>query len=237
MTKAIVLLSGGLDSSTAAYLAASAGYELHCLSFFYGQRHKKELDAARAIARSLGAEWDIIDISSVGNLLKGSALTDMSIAVPHGQYDDESMKITVVPNRNAIMLAIAFGIAGAEGAWTVWAAMHAGDHAIYPDCRLEFVDAFQTMEDRSLSFPTNIVLRTPFIFQSKSQIVTLGAALDVPYDLTWSCYSGRDRSCGRCGTCVERLEAFAKSGIEDPLDYEDRDFWKCLKSPESRGLE
>jgi 7-cyano-7-deazaguanine synthase len=221
MKKAIAIVSGGLDSVTLAYLLKSQGYALHLLSFNYGQRHKKELDYAARCATALGVEHTIVDLSNIGALLKGSALTD-SIAVPEGHYAEPSMAITVVPNRNAILLAIAYGVAVAEGAEVVATGVHTGDHFIYPDCRPAFADAFDRMERLATEGFSHQDLRlyTPFIQSGKHDIVRIGIDLDVPYAETWSCYKGGERHCGRCGTCYERKEAFQLAGVSDPTEYE-----------------
>src|SRR2546425_7757196 len=144
-SKAIVIVSGGLDSVSLAYLLHTEGYKLHVLSFDYGQRHKKELFFAHLCAQRLGAEFDVIDVSSISRFLKGSALTD-TIPVPEGHYAAPNMAITVVPNRNAIMLSVAFAVAVAEQATIVAVGVHSGDHFIYPDCRPDFIAAFDTMQ-------------------------------------------------------------------------------------------
>ncbi len=223
--KTLVICSGGLDSVTLAYKIAAEHELLALISFDYGQRHKKEISFAAICAENLGAEHLVIDISHIGGLLSGSALTD-GIAVPDGHYAEESMKITVVPNRNAIMLAIAYGIASARGAEAVAAAVHGGDHFIYPDCRPAFIESFQTMQNHALAGMPEIQLYTPFVNITKADIVATGQKLDVPFASTWSCYKGEDLHCGRCGTCVERLEAFALAGVADPTEYVDREFWK-----------
>ena len=133
---------------------------------------------------------------------------------------------TVVPNRNPIMLTIAFALAARENLQTVAAAVHAGDHFIYPDCRPEFVDAFREMQLLALDGVSKIDLYAPFVGSSKADIVSVGSELDVPFQETWSCYKGLKRHCGRCGTCVERLEAFHLAGIDDPTSYDDTEFWK-----------
>lgn len=219
--KAVAIVSGGMDSVTLAYLLAEEGYTLHLLSFNYGQRHVKELEYARICAQRLGAEFDIVDISGVGSLLKGSALTD-DIPVPHGHYAASNMTVTVVPNRNAIMLSIAYGVAASEGAVAVAAAVHAGDHFIYPDCRPAFIEAFGRMQKEALEGieGDGINLYAPFVHEDKASIVSAGARLGVPYADTWSCYEGGKLHCGRCGTCVERREAFELAGVPDPTIYQ-----------------
>ncbi len=223
--KTLVICSGGLDSITLAYKVAKENELLGLISFDYGQRHKKELDYAAAAAHDLGVPHNIIDISSIGALLTGSALTD-DVDVPDGHYAEDTMKATVVPNRNAIMLTIAYGVAASRGAQAVATAVHGGDHFIYPDCRPEFAAAFQEMQDHALDGVAKIKLYTPFIDIPKSEIAAIGDGLNVPFEKTWSCYKGRDIHCGRCGTCVERIEAFDIAGVADPTPYEDTEFWK-----------
>lgn len=220
--KAIAIVSGGLDSVTLAYLLKSEGYDLHLLSFNYGQRHKKELDYARKCAERLGAQHDIIDLSAVTPFLKGSSLTD-TIDVPEGHYAAPNMAVTVVANRNAMMLSIAYAVAVAEGAEVVATGVHAGDHPIYPDCRPTFIAAFDEMEriaTEGYSHP-GLRLVAPFVNIGKHDIVKLGAELGVPYEDTWSCYKGGNKHCAHCGTCVERVEAFKLAGVTDPTEYED----------------
>lgn len=222
---ALIICSGGLDSVSLAYRVATEHKLVGLLSFDYGQRHKKELGFASLCAKRLGVRHQILDIRDVGRNLSGSALTD-NVDVPDGHYAEASMKITVVPNRNAIMLAIAFGVAAAQQADAVFIAVHGGDHFIYPDCRSAFIDAFQTMQDHALAGYADIRLYAPYVNMSKADIVSEGARYNTPFEATWSCYKGGDRHCGRCGTCVERREAFDLAGIADPTDYEDADFWR-----------
>jgi 7-cyano-7-deazaguanine synthase len=221
----IVICSGGLDSVSLAHKVAAERRLRGLLSFNYGQRHVKEVDCAAACARRLGVPHEVVDISGVGRALSGSALTD-DVAVPDGHYAEETMKLTIVPNRNAIMLAIAFGMAAAEGADAVAAAVHGGDHFIYPDCRPGFVDAFQSMQRHALEGVADIALYTPFVDISKADIVTEGARHGTPFAETWSCYKGGEMHCGRCGTCVERREAFEIAGVPDPTPYADPDYWR-----------
>ncbi len=223
--KTIVICSGGLDSVSLAYKVAAEHELVGLVSFDYGQRHKKEVDYAARAAVRLGVPHDLIDMSHIGAFLSGSALTD-DVDVPDGHYAEETMRVTVVPNRNAIMLAIVFGVAAAKGADAVAAAVHGGDHFIYPDCRPEFIDAFQAMQDKALDGYAKVKLYTPFVHEPKSAIVTEGAKHGTPFGDTWSCYKGGDVHCGRCGTCVERREAFDLAGVDDPTVYADPDFWK-----------
>lgn len=224
--KTLVVCSGGLDSVSLAYRIAAEHQLTALLSFDYGQRHRKELDSARACAERLNVPHQIIDIRTIGASLTGSALTD-DVDVPDGHYAEETMKITVVPNRNAIMLAIAFGVAAAQNTDAVALAVHGGDHFIYPDCRPGFIDAFQTMQNHALDGYADIKLLAPYVHASKADIVTDGAKYGTPFAATWSCYKGNEHHCGRCGTCVERLEAFHLAGIEDPTFYEDPSFWRA----------
>lgn len=224
--KTLVICSGGLDSVSLAHKVAAEQTLTGLVSFDYGQRHSKELGFAAACAQRLGVPHQIINIRDVGRQLSGSALTD-DVAVPDGHYAEESMRITVVPNRNAIMLAIAFGVAAARQAEAVGVAVHGGDHFIYPDCRPDFIDAFQAMQNRALDGYANVRLYAPFVHASKADIVTEGARHATPFDQTWSCYKGDDVHCGRCGTCVERQEAFHLARLHDPTDYADAGFWQA----------
>lgn len=209
-----------MDSVTLAYLLASEGYDLHLLSVEYGQRHSKELRYAGLCANRLGAKFDVVDISGVGRLLSGSALTD-DVPVPHGHYAAQNMALTVVPNRNAIMLAIAYGVAVSEDAVVVAAGVHAGDHYVYPDCRPGFVEAFDKMQREAVEGfgDESLRLYAPFVYKTKAEIVEIGTCLGVPYADTWSCYEGEEVHCGLCGTCNERKEAFELAGVPDPTEY------------------
>jgi 7-cyano-7-deazaguanine synthase len=223
--KAIAVVSGGMDSVTLAYLLHAEGYQLHLVSFDYGQRHKKELFFAQLCAERLDAAFDVIDLTSITRFLKGSALTD-AVPVPDGHYAAPNMAITVVPNRNAVMLSVAYAVAVAEHANLVAAGVHAGDHFIYPDCRPDFIKAFDAMQRLAVEGfgEPNLRLETPFIHLEKYQIVKLGAPLGVPYIDTWSCYKGHEKHCGRCGTCVERKHAFRDAMLADPTQYEDPEY-------------
>ena len=229
--KTVVVCSGGMDSVTLAYLVNKERELSRLVSFDYGQRHRKELEFAAQTALDLGTRHDTIDISGLAPFLAGSALTD-DLDVPDGHYAEDTMRATVVPNRNAIMFAIAFGIAAGENAQAVAAAVHAGDHFIYPDCRPAFVDAFRAMQDRALEGMWTIDFHAPFVDRTKADIARIGAALGVPFDRTWSCYRGGARHCGRCGTCVERQEALFLAGVPDPTSYEDPNYWRTVCRPD-----
>ncbi|MBE9639051.1 7-cyano-7-deazaguanine synthase QueC [Salipiger mangrovisoli] len=223
--KTIVICSGGLDSVSLAHMVAAEHELTRLVSFDYGQRHAKELDFAKAAADRLGVPFQRIDMRGIGAALTGSALTS-DIDVPDGHYAEETMRITVVPNRNAIMLAIAFGVAAANGDDAVATAVHGGDHFIYPDCRPGFTRAFEVMQRHALEGYAEVALYTPFVERTKADIVVEGAKHGTPFENTWSCYKGGAQHCGCCGTCVERREAFHLAGLEDPTVYADPDFWK-----------
>ena len=210
--KCVCLLSGGIDSSTMMYHLRDN--ELYPIAINYAQRHIKELGAAMKVSQALGLKLECVNLEAPV-IFKGSALTD-NIEVPEGHYQAENMRATVVPNRNMILLALATAYAVSIKANFVAYAAHAGDHYIYPDCRPLFADAMR----EAIKQATGIHLLTPFINMTKAQIVDLGISLQVPYNLTWSCYKGRNKACGKCGTCVERLEAFALNHIKDPIEYE-----------------
>jgi 7-cyano-7-deazaguanine synthase len=215
--KTVAIFSGGLDSTVMLHQLLSAGDEVLALSVDYGQRHRRELEYAQRIAADLRLRWQLADLSAIRPLLAGSSQTSDDVPVPHGHYAAENMKQTVVPNRNMIMLAVAAGWAISQQADRVAYGAHAGDHTIYPDCRPEFAEALA----RAIGLADwhHVELHYPFIQLSKTDIVRLGAQLQVDFGQTWSCYEGGEQHCGRCGTCVERQEAFAKAGVSDPTPY------------------
>jgi 7-cyano-7-deazaguanine synthase len=224
--KVVVIISGGMDSVTLAHEMRNDHPEgkLHLVSFDYGQRHVKELEYAAECARDVDASgFDIIDLTGLTPLLatSGSSLVDRDTPVPDGHYAEETMKITVVPNRNAIMLSIATGIAVAEGASYVATGVHSGDHAIYPDCRPKFIEAMdQAMWIGNEGFARqDFSIIAPFMAITKADIASIGSRLGVDYSKTWSCYKGQEVHCGTCGTCTERKEAFSLAGIVDPTEY------------------
>ena len=219
--KAVVIASGGMDSATLAYHYASLGYELHLVGFNYGQRHSKELDSLVLIARQLNAKCSVVDLETLKTHLSGSSLTSDDIAVPDGHYAEETMRITVVPNRNLIMLSVAAGIAVSEGADVLATGVHAGDHFIYPDCRPEFIDAARAAIQLGTEghCAEGFTLEAPFVNKTKADIAAYGHELNVMFETTWSCYKGGDIHCGTCGTCYERHEAFIDAGVTDPTVY------------------
>lgn len=213
----VLIYSGGMDSTTLLYFLRSREYELKALGVNYGQRHIKELAAAETICRRLGIDLQLADLSNLKPLLQGSSLTSPEVSVPEGYYTDETMKQTIVPNRNMLLLAAAIAWAVSLNYESVAYAAHAGDHAIYPDCRPQFVEAMSRAAELAHYRP--IRLLSPFIHMTKAEIVRTGHHLNVPFELTWSCYQGEDLHCGRCGTCSERAEAFALADVPDPTRY------------------
>jgi len=216
--KTVLIYSGGMDSTVLLYdLLFNRGHEVKCLSINYGQRHSVELEHAKAICQELGVEHRIADLTSLKEFLKGSSQTDDSVEVPEGHYAEESMKLTIVPNRNMLMLAVAAAWAISIKADAIAYAPHAGDHAIYPDCRPEFTEALS--QAIALADWHKVELIRPFIGMTKGEVAKLGVTLNVPFEKTWSCYKGGEVHCGKCGTCVERKEALAEAG-NDPTVYE-----------------
>ena len=216
--KVVVLCSGGMDSVTALHWAWEQHTVTAVLSFEYGAKHNhRELPFAVEHARQIGAPQQTIALDFIGKLF-ASDLLKSGGAIPEGHYADENMKRTVVPFRNGIMLAAACGFAESAGADGLVIAAHGGDHAIYPDCREEFMRAMG--DAMRLGTYAGVQLLRPFIAMTKSQIAVEGTRLGVDYARTWSCYKGGPIHCGACGTCVERREAFQLAGLPDPTVYE-----------------
>jgi 7-cyano-7-deazaguanine synthase len=215
--KTVLIYSGGLDSTVALYYLKSQGHQLKALSVDYGQRHKKEIEFAKYHCAKLGIEHQVADLTGITHLLAGSSQTSANVDVPEGHYAEESMKLTVVPNRNMIMLSVAIGWAISQKANSVAYAAHAGDHAIYPDCRPEFADAID--HAAKLADWHRVSLLRPFVQWSKADIAAEAKRLNIEIEKTWSCYKGLDVHCGKCGTCTERIEAFQLAGVPDPTVY------------------
>lgn len=219
--KTVVLLSGGLDSVTALYETKAHHEVVGSISFNYGSKHnQREIAFAEYHARTLSVRPYVVDLNFVGELFE-SDLLKKGGAIPKGHYEQENMKRTVVPFRNGIMLSIAAGFAESKGAEGIVIAAHAGDHAIYPDCRENFMEAMS----HTIQFGTytGVQLLRPFILMTKAEIVARGQKLGIDYRKTWSCYVGGSMHCGECGTCVERREAFINAGIDDPTLYQRTD--------------
>lgn len=212
--KAVLILSGGMDSTTLLYDIVRL-YDVYAISFNYNQRHKRELEMAQKTCQKLNVNHKIVDISSINEILKGSSLTSDNIATPIGKYNEENMKATVVPNRNMILLSLAAGYAISIDIKKLFYGAHAGDHAIYPDCRHEFV--IKLAEALKICDWNPIYLIAPYLHKDKGDIAIIGKKLNVDYSLTYSCYEGKEIPCGKCGACNERAEAFAKAEMEDPL--------------------
>lgn len=237
MDKAVAIVSGGMDSAALAFMLADQYSELHMLSFDYGQRHRKELKYASGLAEILSDEdrptayvrHDIVNLRSITAFLEGSALTD-DVDVPDGHYTEDAARITVVPNRNMIMLSVATAVAVARNCDAVYTGVHAGDHFVYPDCRPTFVHyaslAAQAGNDGFSKLGFRI--EAPFIHMEKSEIAKVGERYNVPWEKTWSCYKGEAQHCGKCPTCVERQEAFYVAQVNDPTEYEDSLYWKTV---------
>jgi 7-cyano-7-deazaguanine synthase len=215
--KVVVIYSGGMDSFTVLHKAVQAGHDVYALSFNYGQRHVKELQCAAKVCQELGIKHKIVDISAINQLLAGSSLTD-DIDIPEGHYAADNMKSTVVPNRNMILLSLAVGYAVSLGASQVYYGAHSGDHFIYPDCRPEFVQKMHDVCQIANYEPVDII--SPYLSQTKIDILADGLAMGLDYSKTWTCYNGREKACGKCGSCQERLEAFTLNNATDPLPYE-----------------
>ena len=222
MEKAVVLLSGGLDSTTCMAVAKEAGRELYPISFNYHQRHSIELEGAKEVAAFYRVKKHLI-IETNMERIGGSALTDRAIAVPEGDVSRTSVPVTYVPARNLIFLSYAVGYAETIGARYVYIGVNSVDYSGYPDCRPEFIQRFQAAADyatEAASAGKRIEIVAPLQNLSKAEIVRLAARLAVPLELTHSCYNGGEKACGVCDSCKLRRQGFALAGIEDPIEYE-----------------
>ena len=225
----LVVHSGGLDSTTLLYWAIEhyGKPNVRAISFYYGSKHNaRELACADVVGAKLRLTRHVHDLSACFD--SDSGLMAGKGKVPDGHYADASMQQTVVPLRNGVMLMVAASVAESMGLTHIALGAHAGDHAIYPDCRPEFLRA--AAEAIALGTYAQIGLLRPFAGFDKARIVTEGARLEVDFTQTWSCYRGEDVSCGRCGTCTERLMAFDTAGLKDPLQYADRSYYRTLSA-------
>lgn len=207
MFKTVVLLSGGIDSSTLAYHLVKEDHDLHALTINYGQRHSREIKSAMLIAKKLDIPWNLISIGGLAGLLPGNQLTGgISADTP------------VVPNRNAVLLSIAASVAIGQNAQAIAFAAHAGDYDVFPDCRMEFIGRLQWAINGG-SPENQVEILTPFLWWPKLKIITHAVDLGVPLEDTWTCYRGIDKHCGECSACQERKRAFIDSGEYDPTNY------------------
>ncbi|MFC4449982.1 7-cyano-7-deazaguanine synthase QueC [Halorussus aquaticus] len=221
--RAVVLASGGMDSATAAYVAAEAGYELYLLHTSYGQETEgKEYECARRLADEIDAadflRVETGHLAAIGN----SSLTDDEMAVEDADLDSEEVPTSYVPFRNANLLAMATSYAEANDCEAVFIGAHSEDFSGYPDCRPAFFEAFQQVVDTGTKDDTDIEIRAPFVEWSKTDIAERGTDLGVPYEHTWSCYRAEAPACGTCDACAFRLQAFRNVGVRDPIEYEER---------------
>lgn len=222
--KAVVLLSGGLDSSTALNLAKKEGFQVYAISFDYGQRHDKEIECAKKIAEETEVKEHIIVATNM-NAWGGSALTDKDMDVPDFHENAFKIPVTYVPARNMIFLSYAASYAEAVGAQDIFIGVSEVDYSGYVDCRQEFIEAME----KAINLGTvcavedgrKIKIHAPFMHMSKAEEIKLGGSLGVDYAHTWSCYRGGTKACGKCDSCRLRLKAFEEAGIKDPLEYEE----------------
>jgi 7-cyano-7-deazaguanine synthase len=217
--KVVVVYSGGLDSTIVLYHQLAAGDEVKALSVNYGQRHlERELAAAEAICSRLGVERRTVDLTALVGTLGRNSLSDPAVAVPHSEYTPATMQATTVPNRNMVLLSVGLAWAVSLDFDAVAFGAHGGDYTPYPDCQPAFAEAMDGAAKLCDWKPRHVL--APFIHLDKAGIVRRGAELGVPFELTWSCYEGGAKHCGRCGTCRDRRSAFHSAGVEDPTDYE-----------------
>lgn len=211
--KTVCILSGGMDSTTLLYKLLNENKEVKAISFNYGQKHKRELEQAKKTCEKLGVEHKIVDMEFLRDIVSDSVLTSDK-EVPEGHYEDPTMRQTVVPNRNMIMASIAIGWAVNEDYDEIAMGIHAGDHAVYPDCRPEFAEALSAIAH--VANYKKIHVYTPFLHIDKGDIAIIGKELGVDYSITHTCYKGGEKPCGKCGACYERAEAFEKAEVADP---------------------
>lgn len=225
MKKAVVLLSGGLDSTVCMAVAKAEGYQLFPISFNYHQRHSRELNCARQVAEFYKVTNHLV-IETNMDAIGGSALTDNTVEVPHGDVLRDDIPVTYVPARNLIFLSYALGYAEVTGAERIFIGVNSLDYSGYPDCRPEFINLFQGVADYSTKAAVqderSIKVETPLIHLSKKEIVELGTKLGAPLKFTTSCYKGGEAACGECDSCLLRLKGFEEAGVTDPILYENR---------------
>ncbi|MGC0339092.1 7-cyano-7-deazaguanine synthase [Streptomyces sp. SLBN-8D4] len=220
MARIVAIVSGGLDSVVLAHHLVDQGNDLLMLSIDYGQRHRKEHEFARRTADRLNADYEVVDLRNIATMLPGYSLTDSKVDVPDQHYTAPG-SVNVVPNRNVILLSVAFGRAAAEKADKVAIGTVAGDDATAPDCSRAFIDAFNTMERVATAgyAPEGLEVVAPFIDMPKHEVINVGERLGVPWQETWSCFNNYESQCGLCAACQDRRLAFQKSDVSDPTQY------------------
>ncbi|WP_286667120.1 7-cyano-7-deazaguanine synthase QueC [Haloglomus salinum] len=220
--RAVILVSGGMDSATAVYEAMDRGYEPFFLHTSYGQRTEdREFACARELADTVGAEFLHVETEHLARI-GASSLTDEELEVADADLDSDEVPTSYVPFRNANLLSMAVSYAEANGCTAVFIGAHAEDFSGYPDCRPEFFEAFEQVVDVGTKPGTDITIEAPFVEWSKTDIAERGLELAVPYEQTWSCYRSEEPACGTCDACAFRLQAFQRLGVRDPIDYAER---------------
>lgn len=231
--KAVVVLSGGLDSTTCMAVAQKAGYDVWPLTFFYGQKHSIELESAKRVAAHYGYEHRHF-IADLNGIIRGSALTDADKEIPVGRSETEmasEIPVTYVPARNIVFLSVALSYSEAIGAEAIYIGVNALDYSGYPDCRPEFIEAFQEVINKGTvagAHGKGIRIEAPLQHLTKAEIVKLGSELDAPLQFTHSCYQGTDPSCGVCDSCQLRIKGFKEAGVADPIRYAIDIDWRAV---------
>ena len=228
--KAVCLISGGLDSCVSSFIAKDQGYNLYAISVNYGQHHKKELECAKKITETLGVKDHIVVNIDLNNFCKSSLFNTLSESIKNHNLKDIGTKIpsTYVPARNTIFLSLALAYAESINADSIFIGVNSVDYSGYPDCRPEYISAYQEMANLAIKKGIEgkpIQIKTPLISLTKSEIINIGLKLNVPFKDTWSCYRGTNKACGGCDSCLLRLKGFMESNVKDPLLYERYPEW------------
>lgn len=225
MKKAVCLISGGLDSSVTAYIAKEEGYDLYAITFNYKQKHKREIESAKKLAKSVGVKKHIVFDLDIG-VFGGSSLVDKKMKIKtNNKLEDigKEIPLTYVPARNTVFLSIGLAYAEVVNAEAIFIGVTATDYSGYPDCRPEFIEVFQKLANLATKRGVEggrFEIKAPLLFMKKSEIIKKGVKLGVPFEKTWSCYQGGKKACGRCDSCLLRLKGFKDAGVKDPIDYE-----------------